>query len=112
MLYIKEKNNNYILPDEETILNNNITLNNYTKALIYFLIKDDKVIYVGKSKNGFKRIFEHKKDFDCFTYIECDESILDILETKYIEKFKPICNNNSGSCNSYKKLRKFKIGEM
>ena len=109
MLYIKEHNDNYILPNEETIINNNISLNNYTNSLIYFLIKDDKIIYVGKSKQGFKRIFEHKKDFDSFTYIECDESILDVLETIYIERFKPICNSQSGNCKSYEKIKKFKI---
>jgi hypothetical protein len=64
---------------------------------VYFLIKNETVVYVGQSTNIFQRVGDHesKKDFDTFTYIECAKEDLNIMETKYIVKFKPPLNFNS-----------------
>lgn len=61
---------------------------------VYFLIKDMEVIYVGQSINIHSRIEEHErtKVFDTFTYIECPRSDLNVIEAKYINKFKPSLN--------------------
>ena len=41
------------------------------EPIIYFLIKNKKIIYIGESDIGIKRIFEHRatKDFDTAKYI-------------------------------------------
>ena len=61
---------------------------------IYFLIKNNKVVYVGKSENIGLRVRVHKysKDFDSFTIINCDSSELKNLERDYIFKFLPKYN--------------------
>ena len=67
----------------------------FAKPCIYFLIQTKKygikisrkVVYVGKSKRGMRRIFEHSnKKFDAFSYIICDKNDLDKLEKEYIDK--------------------------
>ena len=71
------------------------------KPCIYFLIQEDeygnkkrrKVVYVGQSKRGIKRIFEHKeKNFNTFSFIICNENELDFLEKEYIKKYEPQYN--------------------
>jgi excinuclease UvrABC nuclease subunit len=69
---------------------------------IYFLIKDDKIVYVGKSVHIPARIRLHscpglktinqKKDFDYYAYITCEEDKLDLYEQAYIKKFQPWYN--------------------
>ena len=63
---------------------------------VYFLIKNKKIIYVGKSGNVIRRIGRHigdgKKNFDAVTYIEIpDRYIADTnhIELSYIQKIKP-----------------------
>ena len=65
--------------------------------MIYFLIKNNEVVYVGQSKKGINRPYQHfqLKDYDCFKFINCNEKDLDFLETNYIIKYKPIYNNNT-----------------
>jgi hypothetical protein len=109
MLYIREQDNKFILPNEETIRDKSINISNNMKSLVYFLIKDEQIVYIGKTKKGFKRVFEHRKDFDNFSYIEVPESLLDTIETLYIERYKPIMNTNKGSCQDYSLLRNFRI---
>ena len=67
------------------------------KCGIYFLIKNDAIVYVGQSTNIFNRVGDHEgvKDFDRFTYVECEKNDLTILETKYINNFKPKYNFDS-----------------
>lgn len=64
---------------------------------IYFLIKGEEIVYVGQSTNIFYRVGQHEgvKDFDTFTYLECDKEHLDLLEARYITKIKPKYNFNS-----------------
>ena len=65
---------------------------------IYFLIKNNEVVYVGQSVNVFNRIGQHRyvKDFDGFKYINCKKSELDILESIYIHFLNPKLNGFSG----------------
>ena len=64
---------------------------------VYFLIKDDEIVYVGQSTNIFARVTSHSrtKEFDSFTYElkpKATSFELDQLETKYIGKFTPKYN--------------------
>jgi predicted GIY-YIG superfamily endonuclease len=61
---------------------------------IYFLIKDNVIVYVGQSKNVHRRLQEHlsSKAFDRINIIECSINDLNRLETLYIKKLKPILN--------------------
>jgi molybdopterin converting factor small subunit len=67
------------------------------KCGIYFLIKDESVVYVGQSINIAQRIANHKttKDFDTFTYIQCKPENLNTIEAMYIDRLKPKYNYNS-----------------
>ena len=65
-------------------------------SIIYFLIKEDRIVYVGKSKNGISRILTHiksnDKDFDSYHYIQVDKIEFDFLESEYIREFNPYYN--------------------
>lgn len=64
---------------------------------IYFLLKDNIVVYVGQSLNVYRRILEHKrKDFDSFRVIACDECKLLEYERRWIKRFNPIYNLPTG----------------
>lgn len=66
-------------------------------SMIYFLTKDNEVVYVGQSKQGMNRIYFHKfskKDFDSFYFINCDIEKLDELESYYILKYLPKYNKS------------------
>ena len=77
---------NYILDKKQNI---------NKKPMIYFLIKDNKIIYVGQSKFGVSRIYGHRdKDFDSFSYIEVDVNELDEREAFYIVELSPILNSS------------------
>lgn len=63
------------------------------KSFIYFLIKDNDVVYVGQTKNNLTRPFSHKdKDFNRIEILLCEENELDLIENKYILKYQPIYN--------------------
>ena len=79
--------------------------------LIYFLIKDDEVVYVGQTKYGLSRPFSHRdKEFNQIEIIKCAEANLDILEDKYIIKYQPKyntkINNGYALMTARNKLRK------
>jgi len=69
---------------------------------IYFLIKDNNIVYIGQSIHIPARVRSHaipgrksvhlKKEFDSYTYVMCREEELDFYERAYIQKFKPIYN--------------------
>lgn len=61
---------------------------------IYFLLKDQQVVYVGQSTNIFCRVADHllSKEFDSFSYFECDRKDLTDFEAAYINKYKPKLN--------------------
>ena len=65
-------------------------------CFIYFLMKDNNLVYIGKSNNGILgRINSHikDKDFDSAYYTAISsEELLDEYEKKYIVKYKPKYN--------------------
>ena len=63
------------------------------ECCVYFLIKNDEVIYVGKTIQGISRPLSHNdKDFDSFYMINCKDNELDIKEVEMICKYKPKFN--------------------
>lgn len=74
------------------------------RSFIYFLIKDGEVAYVGKTKLGLGRPFQHSADkvFDHVKILPCDESELDELECFYIAKYKPEFNRYMGAGAYYR----------
>lgn len=62
-------------------------------AGIYFLFKYDKIIYVGQTINGLRRIYDHlDKGFTSYTFISCKRKDLNKLESRYIKMFSPCYN--------------------
>jgi len=57
------------------------------EPIIYFLIKNKKIIYIGESDIGIKRIFEHRasKNFDTAKYISSNN--LKFLENNLFRKY-------------------------
>jgi hypothetical protein len=72
-------------------------------AGIYFLVKDGEVVYVGQSVDVLARISRHRRDgreFDAYTYLACEKSDLDRLESIYIAAFMPWLNCSLGHAES------------
>lgn len=64
---------------------------------VYFLIKDKVIVYIGQSINIASRITQHRdKEFDSVSYVACEKSELDILESLYILAYKPPLNGIAG----------------
>lgn len=65
---------------------------------IYFLIRDFKVMYVGKSVNVLGRLCQHRREgrrtFDSFNVILCSPDRLDELEEAYIVVLMPRWNRS------------------
>jgi hypothetical protein len=62
---------------------------------IYFLIKENAIVYVGQSVNVAARIVAHKndgKDFDEVRFIKCKKEVLDEREMFFIRLLKPELN--------------------
>jgi len=72
------------------------------EAKVYFLIKDDHVIYVGQSINLDSRLGGHaSKGFDSVSYLRVAESELNNVEAFYIVKFNPVLNKALPSNKHY-----------
>jgi hypothetical protein len=60
---------------------------------VYFLLKDDEIVYIGQSISVLTRLGEHKRDitkeFNRVYVIECPVGSLSRFEAMYIDKFKP-----------------------
>lgn len=67
------------------------------KIGIYFLIKNNIIVYIGQSTDIEKRIFQHecKKDFDSYSYYECEIKMLSLYERIFLDKYLPVLNNDS-----------------
>jgi hypothetical protein len=63
---------------------------------VYFLLRQDTIVYVGQSINVLTRIADHKregiKNFDRIFVVQCSAVELNHLEALYIDKFRPIHN--------------------
>lgn len=65
------------------------------KTGIYFLIKRNDVVYIGKTTKYPMRLKYHihqKLDFDTVKFIECTKDNLAYYEKRWIERFKPAHN--------------------
>lgn len=62
-------------------------------AGIYFLVRGNKVVYVGQSTNVYKRLGDHfsdkYKNFDRIAIIHCDVNELNYWESRYIKAMRP-----------------------
>jgi hypothetical protein len=60
---------------------------------IYFLILNNKVVYIGQTTNLKLRLIDHRhKQYDRFRFIECPFAMLTHYETRWIKKFRPVLN--------------------
>lgn len=94
-----------------------LSIQRYTKPMIcgvYFLIKNEEVVYVGQSVEFLRRIHEHygKVDFDSFSFIECNMGDLRAEETKYILKYLPKYNKDAGRLTELAKYDLYSKGEI
>jgi hypothetical protein len=67
---------------------------------IYFLVKNERIVYVGQSTNVLRRVARHiedGKDFDSFSITPCPKPDLDRMEAVYITAFYPELNTLLGS---------------
>ena len=80
-----------------------ITVPSFNKCFIYFLIKDEVVVYVGQTQKGLIRPFAHQydKEYDEIKIIYCEQKELDMLEDKYIKKYQPIYNKTVNLAMNY-----------
>jgi len=85
---------------------NAISIDPKNTSCIYFLLKKEKVVYIGQTVNPLLRIRDHSrnKDFDRVAFLHCPESKLNDLEKDYINKFSPALNKNLSQ--SYRRPRK------
>lgn len=58
---------------------------------VYFLVRDNRITYVGQSRNCLMRIASHmkKKQFDGYSILVCKPDQLDKLESYYITTLDP-----------------------
>jgi len=61
---------------------------------VYFLIRGNRVVYVGQTTSLYARLAQHQKEkeFDRFSHIPCAAEDLDALEALYIHVLKPELN--------------------
>ena len=66
------------------------------KIGVYFLYKNDDLVYIGQSINIFNRLYSHVengKDFDFYSFVKCDtQKEAETFERYLINKYKPILN--------------------
>lgn len=75
---------------------NIIDMSNLPMNFIYFLTNDDnEVVYVGQTTAGMARPYQHRhdKEFSKIYIIPCNKEKLDVEESNYITKYKPIYNH-------------------
>ena len=73
-----------------------ITIPKYASNLVYFLLKDNEVVYVGQTAQGIVRPFSHRdKDFDEIKIIYCEKELLNFYEDMFITKYAPHYNKQS-----------------
>ena len=76
------------------------------KAFVYFLIKDDEIVYVGQTVDFGQRLIQHSnKDFDRYNLIMVDEDDVDIIESAYIHFINPKINADMSYHSSKFKTR-------
>lgn len=88
------RNNISLTYNKNLIILNSCNISEINFCGIYFLIENNKIVYVGQTKNGYFRIFEHikTKSFEKFSIFVCEECLLDYYENYFIMNFKPKLN--------------------
>lgn len=72
---------------------NCIELPKYQNTFVYFLLKDNEVIYVGQTVSGIVRpLMQRDKDYDTIKIKYCSKEDLDIMENDFIMKYRPKYN--------------------
>lgn len=62
---------------------------------IYFLVREERIIYVGASRNVYIRMPRHKgRGFDRWYWIPCEEEHLEVVERFYITTMLPEQNRD------------------
>lgn len=62
-------------------------------AGIYVLFRHGKIIYIGQTINGLRRIYDHlDKGFTEYTFISCRRRDLNRIEAEYIKRYSPCLN--------------------
>ena len=81
------------------------------KTGVYFLIHENKIVYVGKTIKGLTRAYSHLDDkiFDRMYFIPCSIEDLDEKESDYIIKYSPIYNQMLNDSCVYLTLSKVKL---
>ena len=82
---------------------------------IYFLIRDDQVIYIGKSNDVYSRVSEHRargREFTKFSVVPCDPAHLSDIEAAYIKLFKPVGNRTHTPKKSKARLPREMLSRM
>lgn len=75
---------------------NIITIPKYENCFVYFLLNCGEVVYVGQTQNGLSRPLSHRdKNYDEIKILYCSANELDLIEDKYIQKYKPIYNKQN-----------------
>lgn len=84
-----------------------ITLPQFKKEFIYFLLKNNVVVYVGQTKKqGIKRPLSHNdKDYDEIKIIYYETNKIDYMEDYFIKKYKPKYNKVISYSQNYSLLR-------
>jgi excinuclease UvrABC nuclease subunit len=82
---------------ENEILENKLSIQDVIRSGVYFLIKNERIVYVGQSVNIYSRIADHYKNkfFSDVFSVPCPRSNLDVLESMYIHTFSPELNGRS-----------------
>lgn len=70
---------------------------------IYFLFKDNELVYIGQSEDIYKRVPSHlfSKDFNNWNYIEYVNDDLNTLEAEFILKYRPKHNKSIPMNNTW-----------
>lgn len=63
---------------------------------VYFLVRDNRLVYIGQSKSVWRRIAVHSVEFDRAFVIPTPESDLSRIEGSLIRHFRPSDNVSSG----------------
>ncbi|AUR91998.1 GIY-YIG nuclease superfamily protein [Vibrio phage 1.168.O._10N.261.52.A10] len=65
------------------------------ESMIYFLIRDEEIVYVGQTRNLSQRLSHHSnKVFDRYNYIIVSSDYADITESVYIHAINPEYNSD------------------
>ena len=92
------------------ILDSAVPLERVNEAILYALIKDGEIVYVGQTRKGVIRILSHvgNKDFDSYTVMDMEffeenedfywDEMLDFHEEELIVRLNPKLNRSIKGC--------------